>query len=344
MSCNCNNVNSTESNTGSCNCPVKDLSTDCILYKGPDLQCSGITEDTVLTNLITDIDEFICNKFEEAINYLTLINVGEGAEVFRGISNIGQKEIRTLISENTNLLDIVENQGTIGIRPGDHSLSLNSNTDILSLIVTSLSGSTVLTDIDLSEYNYDTFVQNVTFNSSNNVLTIVRNNSEPNIDVDLTHLDNHLESANYIGNSNTVEFNLTDGSTVNLNLNTLLSEIAAAQVQPNYLEDNPSSKAHILNRNPVKTVTSNYTITDLDNNFIIEVDNGANDITINLSGPTSTNNFFVGFVQKGTGQVQFTGYDIRPDGLGDILFGQGHVAGVEIINSTTYLHGTLRAV
>ena len=47
-------------NQNDCSCPVKDLSTDCVLYTGADLTCSGIKSQTILTELIQQLDEFIC--------------------------------------------------------------------------------------------------------------------------------------------------------------------------------------------------------------------------------------------------------------------------------------------
>lgn len=80
-----------------CSCPVKDLSTDCILYTGNDLVCSGIKSQTILTDLIQQLDEFIC-KISEAVGGggLNLINVGTGSEVYKGTTLTGNKELRTL--------------------------------------------------------------------------------------------------------------------------------------------------------------------------------------------------------------------------------------------------------
>jgi len=348
MGCGCNQTPCT--GTPDCTCPVKDLSTDCSTYTGPNLACSGITTNTIMTDLIIALDAFICNKFNEAINYLTLINVGGGAEVYKGISGIGNKQIRTLVSEDDTLVDVIQNTDTIGIRPGTPSLSLNSGTDILSLIITTLAGATVFSTIDLSKYNYDTFVQSASFDDGTQELTIVRNNGEADIVVDLSFLNNsgiNVSSGAYA--TNTITLTLTDASTVTIDLTDLVSEILGAvpaQVKSNYLESNPTSDAYIQNRNPSKTVTlgiaGNYNVVDADNNYIIEINNGVNDVTITVSGVTATTEFFVGFIQKGTGTVTFVGYDIIPELLTDVIFGQGHMSALEIIASTKYILGTLK--
>ncbi len=335
-----------------CNCPAKDMSTDCSVYTGDDLACSGILKNTVLTVVISDIDAFICNKFAEAIQYLTLINIGSGAEIYRGITGIGNKEIRTIVSEDTTLLDIVQNADTIGIQTGTHMLDLDSGTDILSLLVTTIGGTRTLDTVDLTEYNYDTFVQGATFSSGTLDLTITRNNSEPDIVIPLDFLSNYVTSGAYA--SDTITLTLLDASTVDIDVATLVSEILASaaaavppQVKSDYLEANSSSDAFIQNKNPSKTETlgaaATYTVVTADNNKIIEVDNGVNNVTIAVGALSETTEFFVGFIQKGTGTVTFTGHDIFPTGLGAIIFGQGHVAALEIIASTKYIHGTLKA-
>jgi hypothetical protein len=85
-----------------CSCPVKDLSTDCILYTGADLACSGIKSKTILTDLIEQLDEFICTKIDQTAALVTLINVGEGEEIYAGDNLVGKK-IRTI--QTTNIGD-----------------------------------------------------------------------------------------------------------------------------------------------------------------------------------------------------------------------------------------------
>ncbi len=354
MSCTCNNTDNYDPCTAceeqeNCACATKDLSFNCLLWTGDTLACSGIPTNTNGADLIVMLDQFICDKFTEAINFFTLINVGTGAEVYRGINFIGNKEIRTILSGDLNLIDVIQNTDTIDLVPGTHRLELDSPTDILSLIINTLAGDTVLSTIDLSEYNYDTFVQSASFDTGTQILTIVRNNGEPDINVDLSFLDNHVESGVYAANN--LALTLTDASVVNIDLTALVNEIlvaaAAANLQADVLEVNPASKAFILNKNPSKTVVlgvaGNYNVLDSDSNYVIEIDNGANDVTIDFAAITATSEFFVGFVQKGTGLVTFNNADIVPQDLLNQLYGQGHVASIEVIASTKYLAGTLKA-
>lgn len=95
-----------------CSCPVKDLSTDCVLYTGNDLNCSGIQSQTILTELIQQLDEFICVLVEQSIFSTVLISVGSGADVYKGVDLQGRKEIKRinavgdLVTVNPNTNDI----------------------------------------------------------------------------------------------------------------------------------------------------------------------------------------------------------------------------------------------
>ena len=334
-----------------CTCAVKDQSTDCSVYTGETLSCSGITSNTILTEVIQRLDTFICNKFSEAIGYLTLINVGGGAEIFKGISGVGNKELRTLTSGETNLLEVNEEEFTIEINPGIPSMELTEDTDILKFIVTNSEGATTYAEIDFSRFTSgeNTYVTGASFSSEEASITITRSGDEEDIVVPLGYLNNHIESGSY--SSGNLSIILTDNSEVSISLTGLINEVLTAaagnQVKSDYLETTTTSKAYIENKNPSKTVTlgvaGTYTVVETDNNYIIEIDNGTNDVTIDVSSLVSTNNFFVGFVQKGTGEVTFSGYTIKPESLSDVLYGQGHICSVEVINSTKYLHGTLKA-
>lgn len=335
-------------NDNHCGCKVT-YPAACLLYDGGDFCIIPATQGDNLEFIFESLDAFLCELNEQILLGIVIENIGGGAEVWKDKEIDGTYRFRTIVSGDESLLDVVEEEETIEIIAGAHRLEHED--DILELIITTLAGETVLSQIDLSEYDYDTFVETVTFDEGTQVLTITRNNGEPDINVDLSFLNNHLESASYSANSNIVTYTLTDTSTVDLDLSVLVNEIlvqaADNQVNSDYLENNPASKSHILNRNPSKTVVlgvaGNYDIVAADNNYIIEIDNGVNDVTIDITALGLTTEFFVGFVQKGTGLVTFVGYDIKPDALTDVLFGQGHVASFEIINSTKYLFGTLKA-
>lgn len=347
MACNCGQTPCTQLPT--CTCPVKDLRTDCSIYSGPNLECSGIESGTILTTVLQQLDAFICTTRDEIYEYIvqvtTLLNIGGGAEVFKQANGLGNKELRTIISEDLTLLDVLQNADTIGIKAGTHRLELVGQE--LLLIVNTDQGDTTLATIDLEPI--DNYLVDVNYN--HNVGPGVgpftldfEMRDGTTFDTSLELLNNHLESVVYNPATNNIEFTITDTTVFTLNMDTILAD---SQVQSDYLESNSTDPAFIVNRNPSKTVVlgvgGNYDVLDTDNNYIIEIDNGANDVTINFATITVTTEFFVGFVQKGTGLVTFNGADIIPQDLLNELYGQGHVASVEIIAATKYLGGTLKA-
>lgn len=112
--CNCNSTSHTTicqpqipCEQNDCSCPVKDLSTDCVLYTGDTLGCSGVEKGTILTELIQQIDTYICTSIEQLRNSLNLVNVGTGLNIYKGINALGKREIRSLKTTNTLLTSAV---------------------------------------------------------------------------------------------------------------------------------------------------------------------------------------------------------------------------------------------
>lgn len=337
-----------------CDCIQKDMSTDCSVYTGDKLECSGIEKNTLLTVTIKKLDEFICNVKDSILGSIvqstTLLNVGAGSKVFKQINGLGNKELRTISSDDLTLVDIIENTETINIKPGLPNLTKTGDT--LNFTVTTLAGETNYGSVVLESNTLNTFVQSASFNENTSNITITRNNGEPSIIIPISSLNNHIESGEY--NSNNINITLTDNSIIPIDLTSLINQIilqadtnaSENQIKSDILETDISSKAFIENKNPTKTVllgaSGNYNVLDSDNNYVIEVDNGVNNITIDFSSITNTDNFFVGFIQKGTGNVTFTNADVIPQDFTNILYGQGHVASLEVLSGTKYLAGTLK--
>lgn len=126
----CNKCNG---NCNSCNCTCNDkctdldcacsvfLTTDCVTSK-EDLACSNILKGQTLTEVIKQLDAYICERFISVENFLQLINVGEGYEIYKGTSVLGKKEIRTLV--DGNLINIVQGTDEITISVDEEALSL----------------------------------------------------------------------------------------------------------------------------------------------------------------------------------------------------------------------------
>jgi len=266
--CNCNKPQPCGCVIKQMGCKDKDISTDCIVYTGDNLSCSLITKDTILTDVIKQLDEFICEKFNQGSNLLILDNIGSGAEIYKGDTPQGHKQLRSIVAGSSDVT-ITEDENTI--------------------------------TIDVAAKGSDIYTQSASFNSTSGVATFNRNNST-SYTLDLTGL---------------------------------------SQVQANITETNTASKAYIQNKNPTKTIpAANYTVGVADNNYVVEVNNSSTNITITIPAGLP-NNFFVGFIQKGTGTVTFTGYDIKPIDYAPTIYGQGHNAALEVIGGTRYIFGNL---
>lgn len=107
-----------------CNCPVIDLSTDCVLYDGDTIQCQStdvVLKNTVLSIALKNIVDFFCLKLSEVANRFRIVNIGLGAKVYKQENLLGQKELRTIISSDTSVI-ITEGTTTIDITVPDYPL------------------------------------------------------------------------------------------------------------------------------------------------------------------------------------------------------------------------------
>lgn len=348
MSCNCSqttqNTSCTcqESSNSICSCPVKDLSTDCVLYTGDTLACSGIVTNTTLSDLLTQLDQFICNRFDQTINNLALISVGTGAEVYKGISGTGAKEIRSVVSEDDTLLDVVQNTDTIGIRAGEHSLDLNTGTNVLSLSVETLSGITELSTVDLNSI--------ISGGESN---TASNTGSGVGVFNQKTLID--LEFKSLVAGTNVTLTDLGDSIQIDSASFTTAtaSSIGTGEDVYNNSSSNPFEFKRIQAKDTRVTVetisdsvvigvadkieqierTTSFSLDDTMNEQVVFINNGANNITITV--PTLANNFKAGFVQLGTGEVDFIASGvtvITKDGLK--IQDQNYQAFIQKINSS----------
>lgn len=122
--CNCNNNSNCGCNpnpcvTTNCACPVY-ISSDCVSDVKADFSCLNIESNLTLTETFEAIDQAVCDKIAEVTNYISLVNVGEGAQVYKGINGIGQKEIRSItgsslvtVNQDTTEIQIAVDEETL---------------------------------------------------------------------------------------------------------------------------------------------------------------------------------------------------------------------------------------
>jgi hypothetical protein len=100
-----------------CDCPVKDLSTDCVNFDQEDLKYDATTvvpKNTILTVALDNIIQFLKIKIEELQNYFKITNTGLGAKIYSGNTLLGEKKLRTITSSNDSV-SIVEGVDDIDI-------------------------------------------------------------------------------------------------------------------------------------------------------------------------------------------------------------------------------------
>ena len=126
--CNCNNTTNcgggclgqTPCVQTDCSCAVQ-LSSDCINNVTAEMPCSAIGQGQTLTAVLEQLDAFICTKFDQTVAFFTLINVGTGSQIYKGVNGVGQKEIRSVITTGT-LLTNVQNTNDITLTINEANL------------------------------------------------------------------------------------------------------------------------------------------------------------------------------------------------------------------------------
>lgn len=98
-----------------CDCAVKDLSTNCSIFTGDDLSCSGIKKGTILTDLIVQLDAYICTAINQLNASLNLINIGTGAQIYKGIDGLGRRQLRTIVGSDSIIVTEEANTITLDV-------------------------------------------------------------------------------------------------------------------------------------------------------------------------------------------------------------------------------------
>ena len=120
--CNCNTncgCNTTPCPPSSCTCPVL-LTAECTEVTS-DLTCSNILKGQTLTEVLIALDTYICERFDSVTNFFDLVNVGTGSQIYKGVSILGKKEIRTLV--DSGLINLVTATDTITISVDETALN-----------------------------------------------------------------------------------------------------------------------------------------------------------------------------------------------------------------------------
>jgi len=300
-----------------CNCPIKDLSTDCVLYTGEDLTCQGtvvIPKNTILSIALKNIIDFFCQKLSEVQGYFQLINIGSGAKVYKGDNLLGQKQLRTITSTN-NSIAIVEGVDTI-------NLSAESTVPC----ITSDNNTVEITEVD-GCINLEVEQQPICIVSPKSTVQI---GEDVNGCITLDISTNVTPTASNVGGGTGIfkEFLAND-----YKFKTLTSTNGSVNItQPDVNTINLSIE------NLQKEITSNYTLTNNDDNYTILINNGVSNINITVP-PSLKSKISICFIQQGSGNVSFvagSGVTVN-NPIGLVIKGQHYWAYIEqVTNTNTY--------
>ena len=309
----CNTCNQKKCVTKSCACKIF-INSDCLNDVKSVFNCLEIETGLTLTQTLEEMDAQICALFESITNYFTLINVGEGEGVYKGVNNLGQKEIKSL-SKTGDLITISSTTDEIVFSIDEDVLT----TFIEDLIPTSVG----------------------CFNSPTNTITIGE-------DVEgCTTLDAALPCITSTGDTIKITTNLEENC-INLESEpTLIEDGESTRVSGEGTSLSPYSLEIFNLQKSIDTFP--YTLTSEDDKYTIFVNNLASNVAINI--PTGlVSNFTVSFIQKGTGDVSINnnvGVNLeQPSTLQNIIKGQyyGAMLEKELTTENYYLIGGLKLV
>jgi len=85
---NCGCTQNTNPCTASvCACPVY-ISSDCVNNVKAVFNCSNIASGLTLTQTLEELDIYICDKFNQLASRFAIVNIGGGAEIYKGVNGI----------------------------------------------------------------------------------------------------------------------------------------------------------------------------------------------------------------------------------------------------------------
>ena len=316
MSCKNKNVCTQKS----CGCPIPDLSARCVIYDGQELSCIGADTPDNLNNLLKKFDKSICEKLDFILQKGDLKNVGSGIEFYKGINNLGQKELRTLISSDGSVIIELGQEGeTVDIKVEGVTLFTLENESTTA-------DANIVSSFDPQENKY-------TFKGLKSNSITIAEDQEGNITLEVSAPS--LTTVTSQDNSVTI---------VEDNGNYDLSVEAASQIQSDLGQLDSNEVDFVKGKNLQKTVDDPlYQLTPEDNNHTIILNSINNAIQVGV--PASIpNNFFVGFIQVGNNSVTFTtnDIDVKPAGKTYEIEGDGYNAAIEKIDGGVFLLGSLK--
>jgi hypothetical protein len=147
-----------------------------------------------MTEAFSQLDTYLCDLSTQLANSFSLISVGAGTRVYKGVDGIGRKEIRSITPTNTIL--------TVGLSTDNKEVEIGINTTVLGQFVQANQITYAATNIGTGSSSYKnstTVGNNVTFNfrkinSSDLKLLVSENASDISLDLDDTLLGQFVQA------------------------------------------------------------------------------------------------------------------------------------------------------
>lgn len=206
--------------TPDCSCKVF-ISTDCVTLK-EDLSCSAILKGQTTTEVLKKLDKFICDKFNSVTNFFDLINIGTGLGVYKGVSNLGKKELKSLLGSNLITLTQTANEIVITVNETALNTFIEANQKTYSALNIG-TGAQVFKDTTTNGDNTQFNLRKI--NSSNSSINIVEGINDVSLSINQSSLPTYSVANSGTGTgiftNNTVVGNNTQFNLKSIVSNTL---------------------------------------------------------------------------------------------------------------------------
>lgn len=371
-----NICNQCTSEQATCDCPIVDLSTDCVLYNQDPILYGAVEvvpKNTILSVALDYIVQFFKTELEAVKKFLRIINVGTGANIYAGDNLIGEKKLRK-INSTSPIVTVTENTNDISL--GIDSASLDTFIEANQKTYTAANigtGAQVYKDSTVVGNNTQLNFRKI--KSSDSSVSIVEGTNDIDVTVSAGIVPDGSETkvtagtnvsitgtgtiaTPYVINSTDTNTTYLAGTSMSL-VGTTFNNTAPDQVvtltqggsttitgtYPNFTisstDTNTTYSAGIglsltgttfsLGNPQFLLTTVGITLSDTYHNGTFIIDNGATAITITIPDTITTSGFCAGFIQKGTGDVDFvvTGTATLTNPIGYKIKGQGYQTFIE---------------
>lgn len=296
----------------SCACDVY-INSDCVNDVKAEFTCLPIESHLTLTQTLEEMDSAICNKFDEFDSHFQLTNTGTGAESYKGVNLLGQKEIRK-INAVGDLITVTQNTNDISV-----SIDETELTAFVEDLIPSPTG------VCIESSDESVTVREVDGCFDLTVTPTDGSETKINAGTNVTITGNGTTATPYVINSAT-----PNGSETKINSGTTTNVSGVGTIASPYI---------VETKNLQRVETSSFTLSNTDNNYDIFINNSSTPINITIPSGLQSG-LVVSFIQQGTGDITFVsgvGVTIR-NPIGNVIKGQDYWAHLIQVGATNEYH------